>query len=91
MPARKGHCQLTKLVDNHPLGREFPEYREAITRLKTGNAHFARLMHEHEAVDRAVVRAEQGIDHLSANNLEALKMKRVHLKDELYQMLQTAT
>lgn len=79
---------MSKLVDNHPLGREFPEYREAITRLKTNDAHFRRLMQEHETVDRSVVRAEQGVDHLSDLDLEALKVQRVRLKDQLYEMLQ---
>ncbi len=81
---------MSKLVDNHPLGREFPEHRETITRLKTSDAHFKRLMEEHEAVDRSVVRAEQGVDHLSDGDLEALKVQRVRLKDELYGMLKAA-
>lgn len=81
---------MSKRVDNHPLGREFPEHRQTISRLKSSDAHFKRLMDKHEAIDRSVVRAEQGVDHLSDADLEALKVQRVRLKDELYSMLNAA-
>lgn len=78
---------MSDYVDNHPLGRDFPQLREKIHELKTGDAHFRRLMHEYEDIDRSVVRAEQGVDHLSDLDLDGLKAKRVHLKDSLYAML----
>ncbi|MEZ5739522.1 MAG: YdcH family protein [Burkholderiaceae bacterium] len=82
---------MSESVDNHPLGRDFPESRDAIHKLKTGNAHFANLMHKYEEIDRAIVRAEQGVEHVSAEQLEPMKVQRVRLKDQLYQMIVEAS
>lgn len=78
------------IQDNHPLARDFPEFKDKIHELKTGNNHFARLHTEYEEVDKAVVRLETGVEHSSDAELEARKLKRVHLKDELYAMLKAA-
>jgi len=80
---------MSDFVDNHPLGRDFPELKDRIHELKTGDAHFRRLMEQYEATDRDVVRAEQGLDHLSDANLEDIKLRRVKLKDELYAILKS--
>lgn len=74
-------------LDNHPLARDFPEFKDKIHTLKLNDAHFARLHREYEDVDKAVVRLENGTEHGSAAELEEKKLKRVHLKDELYAML----
>ena len=42
---------------------------------------------EYEEVDKAVIRLEKGVEHGSDAELETLKLKRVHLKDELYALL----
>ena len=74
-------------VDHHPLASDFPEHRQTIHELKQSDAHFRRLFDEYEALDRSVIRIEQGLEHLSDLELDKLKMQRVVLKDELYQML----
>lgn len=74
-------------IDHHPLIAEFPEHRDAIHRLKSSDAHFARLMSEYEEMDKSVVRAENGVEHLGDLALEELKKKRLHLKDELSKIL----
>jgi len=78
---------MSEYVDNHPLGRDFPELKDRIHELKTGNAHFRKLMDQYESTDRDIVRAEQGLDHLSDQALETLKLERVKLKDDLYAAL----
>ena len=78
---------MSQLIDNHPLARDLPEFKDRIHGLKLGNAHFAKLFDEYEAVDRQIVRAEQRLEHPSDLELDALKMKRVQLKDSLYDML----
>jgi len=45
-------------VEHHPLVEEFPEYRDTIHELKLNNAHFRRLAHEYEGIDKSIVRAE---------------------------------
>lgn len=75
------------MVEHHPLIREFPELRERIRALKGSDQHFSRLFDAYEVADKAVVRAENGVDHLGTNELEGLKKQRLALKDQLYTRL----
>lgn len=77
-------------VEHHPLSVEFPEFKDAIHALKLSNAHFAKLFIEYDDTDKAVNRAENGIDNLGDAALESLKKVRVTLKDQLFQLLQAA-
>ena len=74
-------------VEHHDLAHEFPQFKDAIHRLKTEDAHFNRLFHEYQDLDKEVCRAEEGTEVLSDEALHALKIRRVHLKDELERML----
>lgn len=76
------------LGEPHDLIHELPEYRERIHQLKTTDAHFARLFDQYHEVDREVHRIEQGIETPSDTYTEDLKKQRLHLKDQLYAMLQ---
>lgn len=78
---------MSEYVDNHPLGRDLPEYRDTIHELKTGDRHFAALMERYEALDKEIVRAEQGVEHVPDLELDGMKMRRVGLKDELVGLL----
>jgi uncharacterized protein YdcH (DUF465 family) len=80
---------VSEFVDNHPLSRDFPEHKQHITTLKASNAHFTKLMAEYEVMDKEIVRVEQGLEYKDDLELDGLKMKRVQLKDELYNMLET--
>ena len=71
----------------HELAEEFPEHVDKIHELKTTNAHFARLFDEYHEINRAVHRAETDIEPTDDFNLEDMRNKRLHLKDELYGML----
>ena len=79
---------MSQLVDNHPLARDLPEFKESIHSLKLSDAHFAKLVIEYESLDKEVVRVEQGVEIKSDSELDSLKMRRVHMKDTLYNMLQ---
>ncbi|MFZ6692065.1 YdcH family protein [Undibacterium sp. SXout20W] len=78
-------------VEHHPLAVDFPEFKEQIHLLKANDAHFAKLFDEYGNTDKAVNRAENGVEHLSDAALEALKKVRIHLKDQLFQLLQATT
>ncbi|MFO7602675.1 MAG: YdcH family protein [Gammaproteobacteria bacterium] len=78
------------LGEKHDLLHEFPEYREQIHALKTGNAHFARLFEEYHAVDHEIRRIEEGVETPSDDYLEERKKLRLNLKDQLFEMLQQA-
>lgn len=78
---------MSKYVDNHSLAQDLPELRDAIHQMKGSNAHFSRLLEEYEALDKNIVRAEQGLEHLPDLELDAMKLKRVQLKDNLVEQL----
>lgn len=78
-------------VEHHPLSTDFPEFKDAIHTLKLNNAHFAKLFDEYGDADKAVNRAENGVDHLGETALENLKKVRISLKDQLFQLLQTSS
>jgi uncharacterized protein YdcH (DUF465 family) len=71
----------------HELHEEFPEHAEKITELKVANPHFARLMEEYHALNRAVHRAETNVEPTDELHESEMRRKRAHLKDELYRML----
>lgn len=76
--------------ESHDLATEFPQYKDKIHNLKMNNRHFSRLFDEHHEVDTQLHRIEQGIEVHADEFVETLKLKRLHLKDELVGMLQKA-
>lgn len=76
------------LTEKHDLIHELPEHRETIHNLKMHNSHFARLFDEYHDVDHEVHRIETNIETTSDEYLEGRKKLRLHLKDELYRMIQ---
>lgn len=78
------------LNEKHDLIHELPEYRDTIHALKTSNNHFSRLFDEYHEVDHEVHRIETGIETTSDDYLEEKKKLRLHLKDELFQMIKNA-
>jgi len=77
-------------VDHHPLIHDFSEDREALQRLRQEDALFARQAEEYEALDKRICRIEEGIELLDDVSLQALKLNRVALKDELARQLKRA-
>ncbi len=65
----------------------FHEYREEITNLKQHNAHFEKIFNEHNELDTKIQNAENGIEHLSNQEIEVLKKQKLHLKDQVYAMI----
>lgn len=73
--------------EHHDLVHELPEYRDQIHEMKVNNAHFSKLFDEYHEVDHEIRRIEQEIETPSDEYTEGLKKKRLHLKDELLEML----
>ncbi|WLF84293.1 YdcH family protein [Moraxella sp. ZY210820] len=65
----------------------FPEHRELISELRQNNAHFAKIFDEHNALDHEIIRLEQDPVTSGLEDIEVLKKKKLHLKDEIYQMI----
>lgn len=70
----------------------FPEYRDLISKLKQEDAHFARLFDEHNELDDKITGLENNpVTASSANEeIDALKHKKLALKDALYEILRKA-
>jgi uncharacterized protein YdcH (DUF465 family) len=77
-------------LENHSLVSEFPEMRDRIHQMKTSDNHFARLFAEYDAVEHNVHRIESGAEAASDVRLESLKKQRLHLKDQLFSLLNKA-
>lgn len=76
--------------EHHDLHHEFPEFKDAIHQLKVSNNHFARLFDEYHVATSDVEKLEgQGIP-VGDQTFDALKKKRLKLKDELYTILQAS-
>ncbi len=74
-------------LDHHDLHHEFPEFNDAIHRLKTSNHHFARLFSEYHVATTAVEKLESDGIPVSDAAFETAKKTRLKLKDELYAIL----
>ena len=62
----------------------FPEFRDLISKLKTEDAHFARLFDKHNELDQNF---ESGIEIATGSEIEVLKKEKLAIKDELYAIL----
>ncbi|MBL4797003.1 MAG: DUF465 domain-containing protein [Oleispira sp.] len=76
-------------IENHSLHNEFPQHNDRIRQLKMNDRHFVRLFEEYHDTDREIRKIEEGAEASSDARLEGLKMRRVHLKDDLLGMLET--
>ena len=74
----------------HGLHEEFPHAAATISKLKIGDAHFARIADSYEHINREIHRIEAEIEPTSDDVLEGLKKRRLKLKDEIAAMLRAA-
>lgn len=77
-------------VEHHDLHHEFPELHDRIHELKVSDAHFRRLFDEYHELTKEIEKMEDEVTPTSTRIEEEAKMRRVHLKDELYRMLTAA-
>ena len=75
--------------DHHKFAKAFPEFKEAIHELKAKDLEFARLLKEYDETDDEIYRIEEQIETPSNAYTEELKIKRVHLKDKLYEIVKS--
>lgn len=77
-------------VEHHDLVHEFPAMKDQIHELKLHNAHFRKLFEEYHTLTRSVENMENEVTPVATLTEEDAKLRRVHLKDELYKMLTAA-
>lgn len=75
-------------MEKHDLIHEFPEYREKILSLEKQSNRFRKLYDDYQETDQHIYRIEEGIEPTTDEHLNELRMKRVHLKDDLYKILE---
>jgi uncharacterized protein YdcH (DUF465 family) len=77
-------------VEHHDLVHEFPELKDRIHEMKVGDAHFRRLFDEYHELTRSIEKMEDEVTPVATTTEEGAKVRRLHLKDELYRMLMAA-
>ena len=74
-------------VEHHDLIHELPEMKDRIHDLKTHDAHFRKLFDEYHELTRNIENMENEVTPASTAREEEAKLRRLHLKDELYRLL----
>lgn len=67
----------------HELLADFPDKADKISALKQSDAHFAKLYEAYHDVNRAVHRAETGVEPTDEAHEAELRRERMRLKDEI--------
>lgn len=67
----------------HELLDEFPQDQDKIHQLKTTDGHFAKLFDAYHEVNRAVHRAETGVEPCDELAETEMRKTRMRLKDEI--------
>jgi hypothetical protein len=75
-------------VEKHSLVKDFPEHQHTIRHLKMHNNHFAKLFSSYHEIEKEVHEIEQNDTRVEDDYIETLKKQRVHLKDQLFEMIQ---
>lgn len=75
-------------LEKHTLLNDFPEHHHTIRHLKMNDNHFARLFDQYHEVDSEVHHIEEANEPVSDEYLDSLKIRRVHLKDQLFTLIQ---
>ena len=71
-------------VEHHSFTAEHPEWGAKIHALKTSDHHFAKLVEEHEILDKEICRLEDDeSDTHTDDELEAMKKNRLRLADQI--------
>ena len=77
-------------VMNKKIKNMFPEYSELMTILKQDNPHFAKILEEHDLLDKRIAQLELNPVHLINDDIEILKRQKLKYKDEIYLYLKKA-
>ncbi|SHH95294.1 YdcH family protein [Ferrimonas marina] len=78
------------IVDDHSLISEFPKDKALIQDLNMRDDEFHVLYNQYHEIDREVHRIEEGLENTADDYLEGLKVKRLQLKDQLFQRIKSA-
>jgi uncharacterized protein YdcH (DUF465 family) len=74
-------------IEHHDLAHEFPKLRDRIHELKVSDNHFRKLLEEYHELTNSIENMEKEATVVATHTEEEAKVRRVHLKDELYKLL----
>lgn len=74
-------------MEKHDLLHEFPEYQEKIHELKMENNHFKKLFEDYDELAHEIYRINTDVEPVSDEYSHSLKVKMLHLKDEIFSIL----
>lgn len=75
-------------MEKHDLHHEFPQFEDKIHDMKMSDNHFRKLFDEYEDLNHKIHGVETtGL--FTDDELNDMRSKRLHLKDELYEMLKS--
>ena len=72
---------------DHDLAAAFPDAAAKLHALKLNDAHFRKLSDAYYELDKAIHRAETGIEPTSDEHLETLKKQRLAVLDAVADMV----
>ena len=72
------------------LSHEFPQFKDAMHRMKTTDAHFRKLFDEYDRLGKELHRIENEVETPEDAYVEQCKKQRLKLKDEIFSMLKKA-
>ena len=72
---------------SHDLASAFPDATAKLHALKLNDAHFRKLSDAYYELDKAIHRAETGIEPTSDAHLETLKKQRLAVLDAVSEMV----
>ena len=78
------------LGQHHHFADEISEFKDKFHRLELNDHNFNELYSEYVDVDNTIYRIEECVETELDNYTETLKMQRILLKDQLYNMLKMA-
>jgi uncharacterized protein YdcH (DUF465 family) len=74
-------------MEKHDLLHEFPQHKDKIHNLKVSDHHFRKLFDEYDVTNNDIHRIETGAEVTTDAVLNDLRLKRVQLKDQIYEYL----
>ncbi len=77
-------------MKEHTILKDFPEMSERIHATKKNNSHFAGLSDKYDDLEHKIHLMESGTQSFTDEELDALKKRRLRLKDELFSLLHSA-
>jgi hypothetical protein len=74
-------------MEKHNLLNEFSEYQDKISVLKTENNHFRKLISDYDEMEHQIHRINNGDEIMIDEAFKELKVKMLHLKDEIFTII----